>query len=97
MTLSSQGQRNGKEKHWGLWLAILIMITVLEALCVILAANGILGAKINANGVSEFFGYVGGAGVATAMGLYLSRLGSNSGKHGFTTERIVIPLHHLFI
>jgi hypothetical protein len=74
--LSSQGQQNGKAKHWGLWLAVLILITVLEAICTILAAKGMLGAGIKAKGVAEFFGYIGGAGAAAAMGLYLSRLGS---------------------
>ncbi len=72
-SISSQGKPNNNETKWWLWVAILIVVTVVEAVCLALASKGWLN-HFSPDSVSKVFGYISGISAAAVMAVYISRL-----------------------
>jgi hypothetical protein len=71
---SGQGKQNGKEKYWALWVATLIVLTVVEAVCMALAWRNNQPNSFTPEDVSKVFMYISGVGTSVAMGFFIIRL-----------------------
>lgn len=73
--LSSQDKHNREEKHW-LWIATLIVLTVVEAGCMGLVPENSQPNSFNPEYISTVFMCISGIVTSVAMGFFISRLAS---------------------